>query len=166
MHRSWIWALAQVALGGGLIACDGAPASGCRVAADCEVNAVCVDGACVASVVVPVEGEGEAARILGNKERDLNGISSEAYEKVQTAKGKADAEASRIYARAYGQNPKAAELYEFIKTMEMYRSTIGEQSTLILSTDSDLFKFLKSSDADKSTPLPQRRPMVIPPAVE
>ncbi len=93
------------------------------------------------------EGEGEAARILGDKERDLNGISSESYKEVQTIKGKADAEASRIYARAYGQNPKAAELYEFIKTMEMYRETLGKQSTLVLSTNSDLYKFLKSSDA-------------------
>ncbi|MBG7606916.1 MAG: protease modulator HflC, partial [Verrucomicrobia bacterium] len=76
------------------------------------------------------EGEGEAARILGNKERDLNEISSEAYKKVQTIQGQADAEASQIYARAYGQNPKAAELYEFIKTMEMYRNTLGKQSTL------------------------------------
>ncbi len=100
------------------------------------------------------EGEGEAARILGNKERDLNEISSEAYKKVQTIKGKADAEASQIYARAYGQNPKAAELYEFIKTMEMYRDTIGKQSTLVLSTDSDLFKFLKSSDAEPRAPAP------------
>lgn len=97
------------------------------------------------------EGEGEAARILGDKERDLNGISSEAYKRVQTIRGQADAEASKIYARAYGQNPKAAELYEFIKTMEMYRKTIGQKSTLILSTDSDLFKFLKSSDAVKGT---------------
>lgn len=97
------------------------------------------------------EGEGEAARILGDKERDLNRISSEAYEKVQTIRGKADAEASRIYARAYGQNPKAAELYEFIKTMEMYRKTIGKQSTLVLSTDSDLYKFMKSSDASTAT---------------
>ncbi len=93
------------------------------------------------------EGEGEAARILGDKERDLNGISSEAYKTVQTIRGEADAKASQIYARAYGQNPGAAELYEFIKTMEMYRNTIGSQSTLVLSTDSDLFKFLKSSDA-------------------
>lgn len=93
------------------------------------------------------EGEGEGARIMGNKERDLNGISSEAYKQVQTIKGQADAKASQIYARAYGQNPKAAELYEFIKTMEMYRNTIGKQSILVLSTDSDLFKFLKSSDA-------------------
>lgn len=91
------------------------------------------------------EGEGEAARILGDKERDLNQISSKAYKEVQTIRGEADAKASEIYARAYGQNPKAAELYEFIKSMEMYRKTIGKQSTLILSTDSDLFKFLKSS---------------------
>ena len=114
------------------------------------------------------EGEGEAARILGNKERDLNEISSEAYKKVQTIKGKADAEASNIYARAYGQNPKAAELYEFIKTMEMYRNTIGKQSTLVLSTDSDLFKFMKSSDAvGESTPAPQPlpRPNITQPAL-
>jgi len=82
---------------------------------------------------------------------NLNGISSEAYKEVQTIKGQADAKASQIYARAYGQNPKAAELYEFIKSMEMYRNTIGKQSTLVLSTDSDIFKFLKSSDAEGST---------------
>ncbi len=106
------------------------------------------------------EGEGEAARILGSKERDLNKISSEAYKEVQTVRGEADAEASQIYARAYGQNPKASELYEFIKTMEMYRNTIGQESTLVLSTASDLFKFLKvlrqhfakpDSPADEST---------------
>ncbi len=109
------------------------------------------------------EGEGEAARILGNKERDLNGISSEAYKTVQTVQGQADAKASQIYARAYGQNPKAAELYEFIKTMEMYRNTIGKQSTLVLSTDSDLFKFMKSSDAvDASKQASQPRPKIIP----
>jgi membrane protease subunit HflC len=106
------------------------------------------------------EGEGEAARILGNKERDLNEISSESYKKVQTIQGQADAQASKIYARAYGQNPKAAELYEFIKTMEMYRNTIGKQSTLVLSTDSDLFKFLKSSDAAEIKERP--RPMEVP----
>ena len=111
------------------------------------------------------EGEGEAARILGDKERDLNGIASEAYKQVQTIKGKADAEASAIYARAYGQNPKAAELYEFIKSMEMYRRTIGKQSTLVLSTDSDLFKFLKSSDAQAEPAKAERpRPRIISPA--
>lgn len=115
------------------------------------------------------EGEGEAARILGDKDRDLNEISSEAYKKVQTIKGKADARASQIYARAYGQNPKAAELYEFIKTMEMYRNTIGKQSTLVLSTDSDLYRFMKSSDATAAPTSPQSRPRpkdVQPPAGE
>lgn len=113
------------------------------------------------------EGEGEAARILGDKDRDLNEISSEAYKKVQTIKGKADAKASQIYARAYGQNPKAAELYEFIKTMEMYRNTLGKQSTLVLSTDSDLYRFMKSSDAAAAPESPQRRSRVVkPPAAE
>jgi membrane protease subunit HflC len=112
------------------------------------------------------EGEGEAARILGDKERDLNGIASEAYKKVQTIRGQADAEASKIYARAYGQNPNAAELYEFIKTMEMYRNTIGKQSTLILSTDSDLFKFLKSSDQTNSGGTTEPRLGIIPPPSE
>ncbi|MFD2257522.1 protease modulator HflC [Luteolibacter algae] len=97
------------------------------------------------------EGEGEAARILGDKERDLNEISSKAYKEVHTIKGRADAKASQIYARAYGQNPKAAELYEFIKTMETYRETVGKQSTLVLSTNSDLFRFLKSSDAESAS---------------
>ncbi len=113
------------------------------------------------------EGEGEAARILGDKDRDLNEISSKAYKKVQTIKGKADAKASQIYARAYGQNPKAAELYEFIKTMEMYRNTLGKQSTLVLSTDSDLYRFMKSSDAAAAPASPQRRPAAVkPPAAE
>jgi len=98
------------------------------------------------------EGQGQAARILGDKEKDLNQIESEAYKKVQTAKGNADAKASEIYARAYGQRPEAAELYEFLKSMEMYRKTIGSESTLVLSTDSDLFKFLKSSDGKTKVP--------------
>jgi len=93
------------------------------------------------------EGQGQAARILGDKERDLNRIESEAYKKVQSTRGEADARASEIYARAYGQRAEATELYEFIKSMEMYRRTIGSESTLVLSTESDLFKFLKSSDA-------------------
>lgn len=92
------------------------------------------------------EGEGQAARILGNMERELNSINSQAYRTVQEARGKADAEATQIYARAYGQNPQAAELYEFLKSLEMYEKVIGGKSTLVLSTDSDLFKFLKRAD--------------------
>ena len=94
------------------------------------------------------EGEGAAARIIGDKERDLNQIASEAYKKVQAIRGEADAKATEIYARAYGQRPDAASLYEFLKTMEMYEKVIGSQSTMLLSTDSDLFKFLKRSDGE------------------
>lgn len=92
------------------------------------------------------EGEGQAARILGNMERELNSINSLAYRTVQETRGKADAEATQIYARAYGQNPQASELYEFLKSLEMYEKVIGGKSTLVLSTDSDLFKFLKRAD--------------------
>jgi membrane protease subunit HflC len=91
------------------------------------------------------EGEGAAARIRGDKERDLNQINSEAYRKVQITRGTADAKASEIYARAYGQRNEAAEFYEFTKSMEMYESILSRRTTLVLSTQSDLFKFLKRS---------------------
>jgi modulator of FtsH protease HflC len=100
------------------------------------------------------EGEGAAARILGDKERDLNQIASEAYRTVQTTRGVADAKASEIYARAYGQRKEAADLYEFLKTMEMYQKVIGRQSTMVLSTNSDLFKFLKNSSGERPADTP------------
>jgi membrane protease subunit HflC len=89
------------------------------------------------------EGEGEAARIAGQKERDLNEIQSTAYRKVQEIRGEADAKATEIYARAYTQNPQAAEFYTFIKSMETYRKALTKESTIVLSTDSDLFGLLK-----------------------
>lgn len=98
------------------------------------------------------EGEGEAARILGNKERDLDRIESEAYRQVQTIRGEADAKATEIYARAYNQTPEAAALYEFIKSMEAYRTVIGRDATLVLSTNSDLFRYLKRAEASRAGP--------------
>src|SRR3954471_12285862 len=89
------------------------------------------------------EGEGEAARIAGQKERDLNEIQSTAYRKVQEIRGEADAKATEIYARAYTQNPQAAEFYTFLKSMETYRKALTKESTIVLSTDSDLFGLLK-----------------------
>jgi len=62
------------------------------------------------------EGEGESARIAGQRERDLNEIQSNAYRRVQEIRGEADAKATEIYARAYTQNPQAAEFYAFLKT--------------------------------------------------
>ncbi|MCO6427694.1 protease modulator HflC [Nitrosomonas communis] len=89
------------------------------------------------------EGEGEAARINGNKQRDIHEIESSAYKRVQEIRGEADAKASEIYAKAYAQKPEAAEFYKFIKSMETYRKIINADATLVLSTDSELFALLK-----------------------
>jgi modulator of FtsH protease HflC len=97
------------------------------------------------------EGNGEAARIRGNRVRDLNKIQSEAYRQVEEIRGVADAKATEIYARAYNQSPEAVEFYEFTRTMQSYKSIIAENTTLVLSTDSDLFKFLKGMSPDGTT---------------
>jgi len=88
------------------------------------------------------EGEGEAAKILGSKERDLSEIASEAYRSIEEIRGQADARATAIYAEAYGQSPEARELYTFLKTMETYREVLDSETTLILSSKSELFQFL------------------------
>lgn len=90
------------------------------------------------------EGMGEAEMILGDKERDLRKIESEAYRKIQEIKGDADAKATEIYAQAYNQSPESIELYEFLKSLETYKLALDGKTTLILTTDSDLFKYLKS----------------------
>jgi len=93
------------------------------------------------------EGNGEAARIRGNRVRDLNKIQSEAYRQVEEIRGVADAKATEIYANAYNQSPESVAFYEFTRTMQSYRLIIAANTTLILSTDSDLFKFLKEMDS-------------------
>ncbi len=93
------------------------------------------------------EGEGEAARIAGRRERDLNEIQSTAYRQVQQIRGEADGKATEIYAQAYTQNPQAAEFYNFLKSMETYRKVLNKDATLVLSTDSDLFSLLKRASA-------------------
>ena len=60
----------------------------------------------------------------------------------------ADAKATEIYAKAYNQSPQAVEFYEFTRTMQSYKSIIAENTTLVLSTGSDLFKFLKGMTPD------------------
>ena len=89
------------------------------------------------------EGNGEAARIRGNRVRELNKIQSEAYRQVEEIRGLADAKASEIYAGAYNQSPQAVSFYEFTRTLQAYKSIIAQNTTLVLSTDSELFKFLK-----------------------
>lgn len=94
------------------------------------------------------EGNGEAARIRGNRVRDLNKIQSEAYRQVEEIRGVADAKATEIYAKAYNQSPQAVKFYEFTRTMQAYDTIIADNTTLVLSTDSDLFKFLKGMNPD------------------
>jgi len=94
------------------------------------------------------EGNGEAARIRGNRVRDLNKIESEAYRQVEEIRGVADAKATEIYASAYNQSREAVSFYEFVRTMQSYEFIIAENTTLVLSTDSELFKFLKGMDPE------------------
>ncbi len=88
------------------------------------------------------EGQGESARIRGEKERDLQQITSEAFRQGQELIGKADAEATAIYAEAYNRDPN---FYQFLKTMESYTNVFDEQSWLILSTDGEFLQFLQEA---------------------
>jgi len=92
------------------------------------------------------EGKGEARKIEGDREKEMKRITSGAYRTAQVIKGKADAEATKLYAQAYGQDP---DFYSFINTLEIYKKTLDKDSTLILSTDSEFFKYLKGYMGEK-----------------
>ena len=87
------------------------------------------------------EGEGETARIDGERERELQRIQSEAYREAEEIRGQADGEATRIYAAAYNRDD---DFYAFIKSLETYELTADPSSILILTTDSELLRFVKS----------------------
>jgi len=86
------------------------------------------------------EGKGEAQKVLGQKDKELQQITSEAYRVAQELKGKADAEATQIYAAAYGVDP---EFYSFLQTLEVYNDSLDKSSSIVLSTDSELMKYFK-----------------------
>jgi len=86
------------------------------------------------------EGKGEARKILGDKEKELKEITSEAYKRAEEIKGDADAEATNIYAASFGLDP---EFYSFLKTLETYKTSLSDNSSLVLSTDSEFLKYLK-----------------------
>jgi membrane protease subunit HflC len=94
------------------------------------------------------EGKGEAQKILGQKERDLKEIQSEAYRRAQEIRGKADAEATKIFAESFGVDP---EFYSFTQTLEMYSRALESNSGLVISTDSEFFKYLKSTKSAMDT---------------
>ncbi len=89
------------------------------------------------------EGEGEAAKILGQREKDLKQMESEAYRKIQAVEGKADADASSIYATAYNQSAQAREFYTFIRTLEVYRTSFTSKTSVVLTTKDGFLQFLK-----------------------
>ena len=89
------------------------------------------------------EGQGRAAEIRGQKERDILAATSVGYRKAQELKGAADAKATEIYARAYGKDP---DFYQFTKTMETLSTSLDDKAFLVLSTDSELLKYLKGAE--------------------
>jgi membrane protease subunit HflC len=85
-------------------------------------------------------GEGQKAEIMGKVERELKVIISTANREAEEIKGKADAEAAKIYAEAYNQDP---EFYSFIKSLESYKDAVGQNTNLVISADSEFYKFLQ-----------------------
>jgi membrane protease subunit HflC len=92
------------------------------------------------------EGRGEAFRIEGDKEKDLKLIQSDAYRTAQEIKGKADAEATTVYAEAYNMDP---EYYSFTKALEVYRTSFNDKSKVVLSTNSEFLRYLKDFTSQK-----------------
>jgi len=86
------------------------------------------------------EGQGKRAEIEGQMGKELKQITSEAYRKAQGIRGKADAQTTKIYADAYSKDP---HFYSFLKTLETYQKTIDENSTIILTTDCEYYRYLK-----------------------
>lgn len=91
------------------------------------------------------EGQGEARKTQGNKERDLAKIQSEAFKEAEAIKGRADAEATSIYASAYNKTQQSRELYSFVRSLEALEKSFDDKTSIILSTDSDIYKILKSA---------------------
>jgi membrane protease subunit HflC len=91
------------------------------------------------------EGQGEARRIQGDKERDLAQIKSEAFREAEIIRGKADAEATGIYAAAYNRTAMSRELYTFLRSMEALEKSFDEQTSIIITTDSELYRYLKTA---------------------
>lgn len=92
------------------------------------------------------EGQGEASRINGEKERELKNIQSGAFRDAELIKGKADATAAAIYAQAYNRSSQSRSLYSFLKSMETFEKTFNEKTSIFISTDSELYKYLKKMD--------------------
>jgi len=92
------------------------------------------------------EGQGEASRINGEKDRELKNIQSAAFKSAEQIKGKADATAAEVYASAYNKSPQSKNLYSFLKSMETLEKTFSEKTSVVLSTNSEIYQYLKKSN--------------------
>ncbi len=92
------------------------------------------------------EGAGEAARIAGEKERQLRIITSEAYKAAKEIKGRADADAARIYAAAYNKDPK---FFKFLRSLDAYRNSLKDGTTLVITPDNEFLKFIKGNSLEE-----------------
>ena len=92
------------------------------------------------------EGQGEASKINGEKDRELKNIQSAAFKTAEEIKGKADASAASIYAAAYNQSAQSKNLYSFMKSMETLEKTFNDKTSIILSTNSEIHQYLKKSN--------------------
>ena len=92
------------------------------------------------------EGAGEAARIAGEKERQLRIITSEAYKTAKEIKGRADADAARIYAAAYNKDPK---FFKFLRSLDAYRNSLKKGTTLVITPDNEFLKFIKGNSLEE-----------------
>jgi membrane protease subunit HflC len=92
------------------------------------------------------EGDGEASRILGEMDRELKQITSEAYRRAEEIRGEADAQATSIYAAAYDRSADSRSFYTFLKSLETLQSTVDGETSLLLSTDGEFYRFLKDSE--------------------
>ncbi len=92
------------------------------------------------------EGEEEATKIRAETDQEKIKITASAYQEEQEIKGKGDAEAVRIYADAYSQDPR---FYDFLRSLEAYRKTLSKKTTIVLSPDSEFLKYLRGKPLKK-----------------
>jgi membrane protease subunit HflC len=85
------------------------------------------------------EGQEESAKIIAETEREKTVILAEAYKTAQVLKGEGEAESIKIYAESFNQDP---EFYKFYRTLEAYRKTFKDKTTVLLSTDNEFLKYL------------------------
>jgi len=95
------------------------------------------------------EGEEEALRIRADADRQKSGLLADANRDAEKRRGEAARQAIEIYASAHGKDP---EFYQFLRSLEAYRNILTENTTMVLSADSEFFRYLADPAGGKITP--------------